>query len=217
MIQDMKRRLMTEAVIGAGLCLGAHFVLVDPMRQALGSTRSRIGALEAAQSAGNLGAESIPKVLAALEQVRREAAAIEEAGRLARDEGAMFGRIQDLAQLHQVRIEHMEPRQPRPGEDLLTGAPPAARPGVAGGQGSARPGDAALGYAISISGEFADVGAFLDALQNDLGYTVLRSVRISPGADSMSSLLSVVVETAHFAFSASPAAGVDAAAEGGGR
>src|SRR5438445_387647 len=62
------------------------------------------------------------------------------------------------------------------------------------------PKDTSSGYTLSITGGYSGLSGFLADLSHDLGYTLIRSVRISQPDLTKPDLLRASVETEHFAF-----------------
>jgi hypothetical protein len=189
---DPRRSLVAEGVIGLGLCLGLHFLLVGPLQKKLGERRDEISRLTAAEQETGTLATRMPEVMESLLKQTEAAAAISERGAVVHDEGAMFTEVMSLASGSGVRVELMEPLK----DDPL--APP---PGAPEGTLLPRPGDRSLSYSISATGGYAQMCAFIRALQNDLAYTLVRSVRLSPApvAGEDEHAVAAVIETAHVA------------------
>ncbi len=208
---DPRRALVAEGVIGLGLCLGLHFLLVGPLQKQLDERREEVSRLTAVvQETGTLAAR-MPEVMQSLQRQTRAAAAISDRGAVVRDEGAMFTSVMSLASESGVRVELMEPLK----DDPL--APP---PGVPDGMLLRRAGDRTLSYSISATGGYTEMCAFIHALQNDLAYTLVRSIRLSPSpvATEDEHAVAAVIETAHIAVDVSlPQATAAAPTDGGAR
>jgi hypothetical protein len=65
-------------------------------------------------------------------------------------------------------------------------------------------GDVTVAYSISAKGSYSDVALFLRALRTGLGYSIVRSARISPYGDDQAKLVRAEIETEHFAFDPTP-------------
>jgi hypothetical protein len=201
-----RSKLLPELVIALSLCLGGHFMIVDPIKQKLRDTQMKVNQLvDESREAGRLG-DDLPRVVQILSQTAVAAQSIHERSRDALDEGAMFTAITTLAVRHNVRIDQLDPReapdQPGRAPSPAPGAPAAPAP---------RPGDHVLAYTITATARYADLTAFVEALTTGLGYTVVHSLRIEPTYDpAMPTILATIV-TEHYAFDASPLAITSAA------
>lgn len=210
----LNRRLFSEAVIGLSLCLGLHFALVDPLRHDLATTRAEISALQSALPLGAASEESLPRAMNTTKKSKQQAERIHQTGLVARNEGALFARIMQLAEHSGVRIDQMEPRQQQPGAAPLIAATPGEASSAAPVAVPPRPTDVTLAYSITITTEYSNLCSFVAFLQHDLGYTLIKSIRAQTTSDPASPLLTATLETAHYAFDASPVALVTAPAEG---
>jgi hypothetical protein len=203
------RRLVPELAIGLALCLGVHFMLVDPVKQRLGETRTKVSQLlREAQEVTALGAD-LPKVVASLEDSSRRAGKIHELSAPAKDEVSMFEAITSLAMAHRVSLDQLEPRVPtEPATNQAASSP------VSGAEGAAalppveppkpRAGDRGFAYSMTATAEFADMTAFVDALQQRLGYTIVRSLRVEPTYETGVTTVTATIHTEHFGFDATP-------------
>ncbi len=197
------RRLAAELAIGLALCAGAYMLVVEPLERRLLDTRHEADTLREAASGATTQAPP-EKAAAAVARTRRLAMAIEDRSAPARGESEMFGALSRLAESHRIRIDMLQPIQ-KQGE--AGGGPASAVPGVGGvgggaGEKSPRvlPGDARAGYSISFVAEYADAAAFLGALQTELGFSIIKSGRITPAPEAGSKLVSVVIVTEHRGF-----------------
>jgi len=188
MKQLTPRGVGSELVIGAAICSAGYFFLVDPMERDLASTREQIGVAQAELSREQAAAlppekaQSVVQVATALrEQVQRRSEP-------ARSQAAMFSAIMMLADSCHVRIDQLQPKAPKTGAARAPDAPPPP------------PGDAHCGYSISADAHFASIAHFVQALQEELGLTSVRSVRLTPTSTAGDTSVHATIETEHWAF-----------------
>jgi hypothetical protein len=114
-----------------------------------------------------------------------------------------------------VRIEQLQPvervgRRPA-GAGAAGVAPPGSTPAGSQRNGlapnsdpaaadAAQPRDTSVGYRIVATASYGSLVEFLRRLPGELGFTVLKSVRVQPGDSEHPDLARVQVETEHLAF-----------------
>lgn len=220
MIPELRRKLTSEGVIGVAITLGLHFMLVEPQHTKLVELQKRAGEIAAAipSKAAEIGA--LPRAMAVTAECQTEAALISERGRLARSESVMFTHLMQLAADHKIHIDRVDPRPPimpiappAPGAADSALSPGVARPAAGAPDSGAmvappRQGDAGIGYSISLTGDYSNLCSFLTALQSEVGYTLVRSIRVQTGAGGVAGTsetgVAATIETAHFAVDPSP-------------
>jgi len=207
------RQMLAEFAIGVLVCAGAYMMLVEPAQRELVKARAEIDALRARDaeqgSISGLTEEQIAQLRSA---TLRRSESVREHSRMARDEAAMFGTIMALATEHGVRVDQLQPgaagvvnEQGKlvPVGQAATPPPPPPAPAAAGAAAPAPAiapvRDMKSSYTISATGAYANVTALLDALQSKLGYTIIRSVRLTPMDPAGPQAVSVQIQTEHLA------------------
>jgi hypothetical protein len=193
------RQVVSHAAIGVSLCIGAYSFFVEPIHKRLAECRAREDqAVTDLRPAEGLQ-ERLGAIKTALERADQEAARIRELGQPARDERDLFASVTSLAETCHVRIDQLAPLVLGP-----SASPGAARdPGApAGPAPSAR--DAVAGYTIAVVCSYQDLAEFLRQIRSELGYSMVRSVRLTPLADERVRAVQAVIETEHYSFDASP-------------
>ncbi|MBY0263253.1 MAG: type II secretion system protein M [Phycisphaerales bacterium] len=222
------RQMLAEFAIGVLACAGVYMMLVDPAQRELAKTRAEIDTLRAREAEQGSVSSLTEEQVAELRRVTASRAeTVRERSRLARDEAAMFGAIMSMASEHGVRIEQLQPgaagvvnEQGKlvPAGQAAPAAPPASTGSGPGSQAAPAPAvaparDMKSGYTIFATGTYASVAALLESLQSRLGYTTIRSVRLTSQDSAGPEGVSVQIETEHLAIDLS---GVKIPAAGGG-
>lgn len=193
-----KRQIIAHAAAGLAICFGGYAFLVSPAAKDLSEVRAECVRLtNEAQRAQTLEGRT-DEMTGELDRLTAEAAEIEDAGNLARNERDLFAAISNLAQRSHIRIDQLAPSKSAP------------KSGSAKNATDARPGDTAVRYAMTAVGGYSDAAAFLRALRSELGFVAVRSVRISPLPDDAASAVKITIETEHFAFDTTPPTEPDA-------
>jgi Tfp pilus assembly protein PilO len=208
MMQTTGRVLIAELAIGLTVCLAGYLLVVEPTERRLAQVRGQIAAAEAEARAAQASALEPQQARAALRTARASLQEIERQGRTARDESALYAGITSLAKSHRIRIDHVQPTS-----GGVVRAPEKTEPG-----GAPPPRDLRSGYALAVTGEYADLVSFLTAMGEELGYSQVRSVRLTPSGEPGSRRVQAVVRTEHFAFevrSLASGEGTGAAGAGG--
>lgn len=184
-----KRQLIAHSAIGLAVCIGAYMALVDGPRKTLASLRTENESLAAQVATAERLHHQVPALSAALEKASQEAARIAEFGRPARDERGLFAAMVSLAAQHDIRLDELNPLRLNVARDSATKADAADLPQ-----------DAAVGYSMVAVGSYDHVAAFLRALSGELGYTLVRTVKLTPSVDEKVKLVRAIIETEHFSF-----------------
>ncbi len=191
-----RRQIVAHGAMGLAACVGAYMALVDGPRKQLVDAHAQVQALtEQVRTAEGLR-DQIPAMTAALDKATHEVSQIRDMGRLAREERGLFAAMMALAGAHHVRLDELNPARVTsgPGKDraqltALTNVPQ---------------GDIAVGYTMVAVASYDEIAAFTEAIRNDLGYTLIRSVRLTPVQDERVKLVRAVIETEHYSFDTSP-------------
>lgn len=191
--RDGVRRLGAELAIGLSLCAGAYLLLVDPLERSLASTREELGALRSRASGGSSAKVTPEQAAKAIAQARSFAREVRRRSAPALSEAEMFSAVTALAQRHHVRLDLLQP----------TGAPRQAARSDERSDRKPLPGDARTGCTLTFMADFSDAAAFLADLQRELGYALVRAVRLTPTAEPGTRNVTVIAETEHRAFDTS--------------
>lgn len=200
-LASAQRKTAAELVIGLAICGAAYYFLVQPLKRELFSLRAQ------SQTAASKAPVATPpdpaKVASLIENIRAKCQTICQRGEIARSEAAMFSQITQIASRFSIQIDELRVNtNARPGSTVTAAPPPGAG-------NPAQPPDPAIpvppkdtrtAYEFAARGSYPNVAAFLSALGSDLGYAVVRDVRISPPAEASPDQISVTVRTEHFAF-----------------
>src|SRR5262249_42252561 len=122
---------------------------------------------------------------------------IEQTGRYARQEQELYAALTSAANACRVRIDQMSPSKLGSGKG---GHAPTGPEMPENGP------NAAVGYTIDATATYTDLAAFLKSIRTDLGYSLIKSVRLNPTQDTKSKMVHAYIETEHFSFDASPVA-----------
>lgn len=198
MNQNASRRLLTEGVIGLAVCAGAYLMLVEPAERRLSAARAEIDSLKqrAAAAAAAMPAEKVREAHRLVEAARR---AVIDRERVATDEAAMFGAVMALAERHGVRVDQL---LPTPAKQVKTG------------EGETATVETRRGYSMVVSAEYGALAAFVGEVQERVGLTRVRAIRLSPDSAPGSRSVLATIETEHLSLGLAGAARSDA---GGGR
>lgn len=200
------RSLMARCVIcgvGAiGLALGA----LEPLKSAHADALMRFEQSQRLASRASGYALLAPVQAAENDDVERSLADIAERSAPARDAAKLNAAIEALALKAGVAVRRTQPR-----EDSDGAAP--ARPAEGADAAPAVRPDATLAFTIDVTGPYAGLTRFVRALETDLGYTAVSSVRLTPESENRD-LVRASITTRHYAFSL-PEPAPDAVPEGG--
>lgn len=191
-----RRQLFAHGAMGLAACVGAYMALVDGPRKQLVATRTESIALAEQVRAAESLRDQVPAMTAALDKIARDEAQMKDMGRLAREERALFAAVMSLAGANHVRIDELNP---------VRSVGPAKAPPPPPGQAPAAPAnDTTVGYTMVAIASYEDVTAFITAIRTELGYALIRSVRMTPVQDERIKLVRAVIETEHYSFDTSP-------------
>jgi hypothetical protein len=202
------RELLVVGAMGLCVCLGMRWLLVEPTAKSLAADRQELDALQSQVERSRSEQAGAAALDEAMRQVERDRAEIEHSSQLAMDESELYSKIMSLGETLGVHIERSEiARKSRDPRESRAGVPLAsAEPSKAGSRVTS------LQYQIEVSGSYAGLSAFIQGLQSDLGYTVVKSVELrplapGPGQASDHPQVLAIIESEHFAFDASPMQG----------
>lgn len=196
-MSQVPRTLVSQCVIGSACLIGLALGVLEPLHA---EQRDAVSQLEEAQSlaarAGELSAR-MPALTAERAAFARDAALICERSAPARDTARLNAGIEDIAAKAGVEVERTQPREPAALAGASTRAAPAATD--PGATPDIQP-DAVAGFALDVVGSYAGLASFVRALESDLGFTRVVSLRVTPEGEYQDRVRASIT-TAHFAFS----------------
>jgi hypothetical protein len=184
-MRNAHRQAALHGIIGLGVCIGGYTLLTAPAANRLAHARAEAARLTGEVARSGAIRDRVPAMTSELGAATRELATIDQRGRLARNERDLFAAITALGEREHVRIDQLAPSK----------SPPGAKQDAA-----AKPGDAGVRCSMTAVASYADLAAFLRAIRSELGYSVVRSVRVTPLPDDRASAVRATIETEHFAF-----------------
>lgn len=199
------RRLACEFLIAAAVCGGAYYFVVDSAKTKIAAVRvEAVKAQQEEASHAGIGGLSDAQVSDLTRTTAERVADMKARSAPAIDESSMFTRISELATANTVRIEQLNPVQMRTENGQHTApqapSPQAGTPAAqAAAEGPPVPHDIRAGYSMSVTGKYPDLVAFIGALSERLGYTIIKSVRLSQPDLRTPDVLRVAIETEHIA------------------
>ena len=190
-LTQVVRSFLPELAIGSACCAAGYFFFVDPLVTKLDLAHAEVDALTLAVTKG---ANQPPaEADAAKAKFAKEALdAIAARSAVAADQARLLQAVSTLADACNVRIEQFSPAQPRG---------PRAVPG----QNPVKPDpkiEQRTALSISLTGAYADTARFVRAMQQEIGFTTLRSLRVSPTGAATPDAVSVTIDTEHVAVNA---------------
>lgn len=200
-----QRKIASEFVIGLSICGAAYYFLVQPLKRELIVLNTQTA--EALASSPVTAPPDPAKVQSLLRSVREKADRILDNGKVARSEAEMFARLNGLAARYEVRIEELRSTAKSP-----LSPPSNTGPAIEPANSPNAPGPAAtplvpvllkdfrVQYEFTARGSFANATAFIAAIEDELGYSVVRNVRIVPFAEGDTDVVTLSVRTEHFDF-----------------
>ena len=203
------KRLACEFLITAAVCAGVYYFMVDNTKAKIAIVRTEAAkAQQEEASHAGIGSLSDAQVSDLLRTTAERVADMKERSAPATDEARMFARISEMAISSSVRIEQLNPVQikgegaPRIAPQVPT-TPPIAPSGTPAAQAAAEgpPAlhDTRIGYSIIVTGKYSDMAAFVAALSDHLGYTIVKSVRMTQPDVRTPDTLRAAIETEHLA------------------
>lgn len=196
---------IAEFAVALLVCGAVHYFFIAPVAERAAVVRHEADALAASSGAGV--ALTADQLTAMTESARAEVRLVTERASLARDETRLFTSIMSLADSTGVRVDQMQPLEVAPAERAAAAPPPpTTTPGTPAPPEADSPDHPirpSMGYTITLSAPFAGVIDFMHRLRTELGFTVVRSVRLSPADDSVGDRVEAVITTEHYAFDSS--------------
>lgn len=198
------RRLVCEFVVAAAVCAGGYYFLVDGAHAKLAAVRADIAKVQQDETArSGIGSLTDGQVNDLLRTTAEKAARMRARSAPALNESTMFARLSELASANSVRIEQLNPVQTQ-GASAPSAGPPPGTPAAAAAASAAQDGtapakDIRVGYSLAVTGKYPDLTAFVSALTDRLGYTIVKSVRITQPDLHNADMLRAAIETEHLA------------------
>lgn len=185
------RSLVSETAIGVAVASGVYLVGADSLARAAAEVRARHDA-RYAQSVMS----SDPGTLREVAFIRQRLQHIESQSKFAADELETLSALGRIAEQSGVRIETLE---------QLTPAPLAAQPD-AGEAASGTPQtirERRIGFSLVGVGTYSQAASLIGAIQTQLGYARIESMRLVPSGDTNEPLVKINLTTHHWWFDAS--------------
>lgn len=200
-LTQVVRSFLPELAIGSACCAAGYFFFVDPLVTKLSRAHAEVDSLTLAisRSAGQTPA-SVDTANAAFAKTALDAIAARSS--LAADQARLLQAVSTLADTCRVRIEQFSPAVPRgprpvPGQSAVKVDPKIEQ---------------RTALSISLTGTYADTARFVQAMQQEIGFTTLRSLRVSPTSSSTPDTVSVTLDTEHIAVNTKALAAANAPA-----
>lgn len=187
-LSQVVRSFLPELAIGSACCAAGYFFFVDPLVAKLAQAHAEVDTLTFAITKG--AGQAPAAVDSAKAQFAKEALdTIAARSALAADQARLLQAVSTLADTCRIRIEQFNPANPR-------------GPRPAPGQSATKPDpkiEQRTALSISLTGTYADTARFVRAMQQEIGFTTLRSIRVSPTGASTPDTVSVTIDTEHVA------------------
>lgn len=176
---SVHRDVLVQVMMAMTVCIGSWMFLVKSKAEDLREVEALI-ARSRAQS-GSIDHTDLQKISARTPQLRRRTQEIQARGSVAKDSSALYGRITDLAEKHQVKINNL-------------------RPGV-----EQQIGDKDRIYIVTridmtIVGEYENIARFLESVNGIGAYLRPISVQIAPtkGGEGSFTVIQLGIEVLRF-------------------
>jgi Tfp pilus assembly protein PilO len=182
------RSFLPELAIGSACCAAGYFFLVDPLTKQVADAQAEVDTLTLAitrsQNQAPVAADS---ARAAFARSALDAIALRSA--LAADQARLLQAVSTLADSCSVRVEQFNPatargRRPIPGQSAVKPDPKIEQ---------------RTALSISLTGTYANTARFVRSMQQDVGFTTVRTLRLVPNSTATPDMVSVVIDTEHVA------------------
>ena len=154
------RGLLTHTVVVLGMCVGAWMMLVQPQMKGLRAAEAALAAEEKAQQ--DVSDHLFEKTVQKMKDVKSRIAEIERCNGLMHDSSRLYGSIMDLAAMHGVTIQNLQPGSEKLSADAKTSV---------------------NRIDLSAEGAFDKVASFLDAIIELDGFIRPVSLNVVPTRD----------------------------------
>lgn len=162
------RTVIAQVVIALAACIGAWFVFVEPRSVEAQFLEEEIRA--GSQQAAGIDQEMVQRLAERLDEVRTRVRQVEQRGEITRDSSHLYSVVMNLARAHDVTVASLNP-----------GSPAAARTGRSPRTGGRADDELAVHreFSVSVSGRYADIARFVNALQSLSGYLEVQYLSIA--------------------------------------
>lgn len=193
------RTLIAIGVIGVSLCLGLSLGLIQPVRSSIAEMRGQIDAERRAIAEDESRRDTLPAMKMRLSRVQADLNAIKERSAIASSERDLYSAISTLAAKHNITLDHLTPERPR---EVAAPKAPASVPGFQPGAAVTPAKDVSVSYGMSVVATYPALIAFLADLEQNVGYAVVRAVRIDPTPVENTKTLNASIQVEFYAFDA---------------
>lgn len=222
-LTQVVRRCAPELLIGVAVCVGAMILLVDPTQKKLAEANAKVSDLQRSVAKLRTSPGALVDAQSKTQDAKDALDAIAARGQIVTDRTEMFRTLMNAAEASGVRVDQFQPSTPRgprksaaPVGPALGAAPglnePASPVGMQMGRGAAPTSAPAVAakqpsfesrssFALTVKGDYAAIARFVSAIQQDVAFSIIRSIRISPGAGvgDHAESLHASIETEHLA------------------
>lgn len=185
-LNQVVRSFLPELAIGSACCAAGYFFLVDPLAKKLADAHAEVDALtltitrSAAQPPATADSARAGFARTALDTIATRSS-------LASDQARLLQAVSTLADSCNVRVEQFNPATPRG---------PRTAPGQSAVKADAKI-EQRSALSISLTGTYADTARFVRSMQQDVGFTTVRALRLTPTSTTTPDAVTVVIDTEH--------------------
>ena len=184
-MNPIHRDTLAHGVIAATVLAGAYMLVADRLSVEVRDAEAM--------------RDRVAEMTAAVREAETRASVIRERSELSGNGRALHTALTDLATRHKLRLDELNPSAasslPAPAKGPGPGIPAASAANV----------DKALAFSMVATASYSDVAKFMQDLQTELGYSVVRSVRVSPVAEQPG-VVRATISTEHYWFDVRPRA-----------
>lgn len=191
-LSQVVRSFLPELAIGTAVCAAGYFFLVDPLVRKAACAQAEVDALTLTITKGQTKPVAVdPGRTAAAE---RALACVEARSALASNQAKLLQAVSTLADSCNVRVEQFNPATARGPRTAPGQSPPKTDKKI----------EQRTAFSISLSGSYADTARFVRSMQQEIGFTAVRALHLSPAAGVTAGVdtVSVVIDTEHVAVNA---------------
>lgn len=192
---SIKRKRQPVAEFAAGLlaCAAAHFFLVAPIETELARVEAEADALSSRATPGGLTL-SAEQLADATTEAAAMADRVRACSEPAKDDTRLLTGVMELAQRAGVRVDQLQPVRSKAAP---TPPPPTTNPD---GTPALPPAEPAVHCRMVVAAPYAKLVGFVASIPRDLGFAVVRSIRLEPDPDGGPDFVRANIETDHHAF-----------------
>ena len=193
------RDTVAHGVIAATVLAGAYMLVVARQHSLLDEANVQADRLGVEVRDAEAMRDKVAEMTAAVREAESRAAIIRERSGLSGNGRALHTALTDLATRHRLRLDELNPSAPSSAPVSVKG------PGPGVPAGSAANVEKALAFSMVATASYSDVAKFIQAVQTELGYSVVRSVRVSPVPEEPG-VVRATLSTEHYWFDVTPRA-----------